>query len=361
MTPGSAAAGATVRARLLDLSPEELSGLCVTLGEKPYRGRQLAAWLFRKGAMGFSEMTDVSVKCRSMLADSAEIAPAPLAEAVDLSPDGAEKTLWRLHDGLGTESVIIPDGDRRTLCVSSQAGCAVGCLFCRTGAMGFRRNLTQGEIIFPALAARRLPGEAAVTNLVFMGMGEPFHNAENVRRALRILNDPEYAAFPRRQTTISTIGVTPALGKLTAQDLKNSLAISLNTPFQDERDRLMPGARAYPLEGLREAIRDLPLRRGRRITLAYVLLGGVNDTPRHAEALAGWCEGLRVKVNLIPFNPWPGARFRRPDEGAAEAFRETLVARNLTALTRKSYGRDVSAACGQLAGRSETFPADAGT
>jgi 23S rRNA (adenine2503-C2)-methyltransferase len=332
-----------------------MSELCASLGEKPYRGRQLAAWIFRKGAGSFSEMTDVSLKCRSLLARNALIGPDMAKEAEDASPDGAVKTLWRLPDGLKTESVLIPDGERYTLCVSSQAGCAVGCLFCRTGAMGFKRNLTQGEILLQALAARRgAPGGAPVTNLVFMGMGEPFHNLHNVRRALGILNDPEFMAFPRRQTTISTIGVTPALAGLTASDLKTSLAVSLNSPFQEERDRLMPGARAYPLDGLREAVRLLPMRKGRRITLAYVLLGGLNDTPAHADALARWAGGLRVKINLIPFNPWPGSAFSKPPDGAVESFRERLTARNLTALTRKSYGREVSAACGQLAGQSES-------
>ncbi|MDR2612099.1 MAG: 23S rRNA (adenine(2503)-C(2))-methyltransferase RlmN [Deltaproteobacteria bacterium] len=350
---GGGGTGAGGRARLLDLSPEELAGLAESLGERPYRGRQLAAWLFRKGAAAFSEMTDVSLRCREALAARAEIGPALAEMARDGSPDGAVKTLWRLPDGLRTESVLIPDGERRTLCVSSQAGCAVGCLFCRTGAMGLRRNLTQGEILGQVLPCRRAtPGGTPVTNLVFMGMGEPFHNLANVRRALRILNDPEFMAFPRRQTTLSTIGVVPALRSLTASDLKTSLAVSLNSPFQEERDRLMPGARAHPLAELREALRDLPLRKGRRVTLAYVLLGGVNDTPAHAEALARWAGGLRAKINLIPFNPWPGAPFRRPSEGAAEAFRGVLTGRGLTALTRRSYGREVAAACGQLAGES---------
>jgi 23S rRNA (adenine2503-C2)-methyltransferase len=332
-----------------------MSEMCVRMGEKPFRGRQLAAWIFRRGAGQFSEMTDVSLRCREMLEESLDICPDMVPEARDASPDGAVKTLWRLPDGLRTESVLIPDGERYTLCVSSQAGCAVGCVFCRTGAMGFRRNLTQGEILRQAIASRaEAPGGAPVTNLVFMGMGEPFHNLENVRRALRVLNDPEFMAFPRRQTTVSTIGVTPALRSLTASDLKTSLAVSLNSPFQEERDRLMPGTRTYPLAGLREAIRDLPMRKGRRITLAYVLLGGTNDTPAHAEALARWCAGLRVKINLIPFNPWPGSPHARPEDSVTEAFREILVSRSLTALTRKSYGRDVSAACGQLAGQSES-------
>jgi 23S rRNA (adenine2503-C2)-methyltransferase len=325
------------------------------MGEKPYRGRQLAGWLFRRGAESFGEMTDVSLSCRRMLERSCSIGPAMVPEARDSSPDGAVKTLWRLPDGLRTESVLIPDGERYTLCVSSQAGCAAGCLFCRTGAMGLGRNLTQGEILVQALRSRRAaPGGAPVTNLVFMGMGEPFHNLKNVRGALGILNDPEFMAFPRRQTTVSTIGVTPALKALTAAEMKTSLAVSLNSPFQEERDRLMPGTRTYPLSGLREAIRDLPMRKGRRITLAYVLLGCVNDTPAHAEALAVWCAGLRVKINLIPFNPWPGSPFRRPSDAAVEAFRGTLTSRNLTALTRKSYGSGVSAACGQLAGQSES-------
>jgi 23S rRNA (adenine2503-C2)-methyltransferase len=195
-----------------------------------------------------------------------------------------------------------------------------------------------------------------------MGMGEPFHNPENLRRALRILGSPEYMAFPRRQTTISTVGVVPALRALSASDLKTGLAVSLGSPFQEERDYLMPGARAYTLAALKEALHALPLRRGRRITLAYVLLGGVNDGPRHAEALARYAESLRAKINLIPFNPWPGAPFARPSEEASEAFRQILLSRNLTALTRKSYGSEISAACGQLAGRSEPSkgPSEAG-
>lgn len=332
---------------LLDLDKGELAAFCQSLGEKPYRGRQVAAWLFRRGARSFGDMTDVSKGSRRLLAGQAEIyRPAALEVAED---EEARKILWGLADGGRVESVLIRERDHLTLCVSSQVGCALGCRFCRTGTLGLKRNLAVSEIVGQVIGARELlrPGEN-LTNIVFMGMGEPLLNRENVVKSLKIITDPELLGVAHRHISLSTAGVAPELGPL-AQGPEVGLTVSLAAADDTIRDGLMPINKKYPLAQLKEALRRWPLPRGRRITLACVLLGGVNDSLGCAQALARFAHDLKVKINLIPFNPWPGAPFEAPGAGAVERFRDYLVGKHYTVMVRWSKGRGLAAACGQLA------------
>ncbi len=337
------------RPNLLDLSPDELVELCVRLGEKPYRGRQLAAWLFRRGADDFEQMTDIAKSARLKLAEAARIA---LPRALDVAEDEeAGKILWELDDGRTVESVLIRERDHLTLCLSSQVGCALGCRFCRTGTLGWTRNLTPGEILGQILGARKFlrPGEE-LSNLVFMGMGEPLLNRENVMKSLAVITDPDLMAVSKRHISLSTVGVVPEL-PLLAQGPEIGLTISLSAPDDELRNDLMPINRKYPLAELKKALAAWPLPHGRRLTIAYVLLRGVNDRLEQAAALSRFLTGLKVKINLIPFNPWPGAPFAAPSAEAVERFRQVLADKHHTVIVRWSKGGKVAAACGQLAGQ----------
>lgn len=337
------------RPNLLDMTPAELAALCQSLGEKPYRGRQLAAWIFRLGVTDFSLMTDISLMTRQKLAEVSRISPLEVLEVA--ADDEADKILWGLEDGQTVESVLIRERDHLTLCLSSQVGCALGCRFCRTGTMGFIRNLTPGEIVGQILGANKLAGnEGPITNLVFMGMGEPLLNRANVMKSLEIINDSDLLAIAGKHISLSTVGVAPELALL-AQWPNIGLTISLSAADDKLRDEIMPINKKYPLAELKKALSAWPLKHGRRITVAYVLLKGVNDSPDQARALSRFLTGLKVKINLIPFNPWPGAPYEAPSVAAVEAFKNVLVDKNYTAMIRWSKGRKVSAACGQLSGQ----------
>ncbi|MEW6266436.1 MAG: 23S rRNA (adenine(2503)-C(2))-methyltransferase RlmN [Thermodesulfobacteriota bacterium] len=339
----------TVKTDLKNLTLEELVRFMAELGEKPYRARQIRKWLFRDGAVDFGQMTDLSRTVRDKLADRAVIGRLEIAR-VDESADGTRKFLWRLGDDTGIESVLIPERGHFTLCVSSQVGCAMGCRFCRTARLGLKRNLWPAEIIDQVLESRaRLPEGGKLTNLVFMGMGEPLANLANVLQALAVLTDPGLTGLSRRHLSLSTVGLVPGLSQL-AGIATLGLTVSLNAADDRLRNWLMPINRRYPLEELHRALEAFPLPRGRRITIAYVLLAGVNDAEKDAHNLARFLHGLKVKINLIPFNRWDGAEFERPGEEAVLAFQETLARKNYTVMIRKSKGQDVSAACGQLAG-----------
>jgi len=337
------------RPNLLDLSPAEMTNLCLELGEKPYRGKQLAAWVFRRGAYDFDQMTDISTSARRKLAGAIDLYHLKPLEIVE--DEGTRKILWELADGLNVESVLIRERDHLTLCLSSQVGCALGCRFCRTGTLGFTRNLTQGEILGQILGAQKLVGEEGqLANLVFMGMGEPLLNRENVMRSLAVITDPDLMAMGKKHISLSTVGIVPELPFL-ARGPKIGLTISLSAADDGLRDRLMPVNKKYPLAELKKALAAWPLSHGRRLTIAYVLLDGVNDRPEEATLLSRWLTGLKVKINLIPFNPWPGAPFRAPAAETVERFRKVLADKNHTVIVRWSKGGGVSAACGQLAGR----------
>lgn len=340
------------RPNLLDLNPSELTELCLGLSEKAYRGRQLAAWLFRRGVDDFEQMTDIAKRARQKLAEIACIHQPQALEVVE--DESARKILWELADGQNVESVLIRERDHLTLCLSSHVGCALGCRFCRTGTLGLGRNLSQGEILGQIIGVRKMLQEGEqLTNLVFMGMGEPLLNRENVMRSLEIITDSELMAMGKKHISLSTVGIVPEL-PLLARGPEIGLTVSLSAPNDELRDQLMPVNRKYPLATLKKALAAWPLANGRRLTIAYVLLDGVNDRPEQAAALSRFLTGLKVKINLIPFNPWPGAPFRAPAEEAVERFRQVLLSKNHTVIVRWSKGRGLSAACGQLAGRKMT-------
>ncbi len=330
-----------------------LSTLVSALGERPFRARQIFRWLHLKGAATLDEMTDVPRTLRSALAGRTLLTTLERA-AEQRSSDGTVKWSWRTRDGLLVESVYMPEKDRSTLCVSSQVGCAVGCAFCLTGTMGLARSLGPGEIVDQVHRAnRRLvelglgEGPRPLTNLVFMGMGEPLSNYRSLKVALEILLCEDGPNFSHRRVTVSTSGVVPVMRRL-GEETQVKLAVSLNATTDAQREALMPLNRRWPLAELMKACRDFPTRNGRRITFEYVLLGGVNDTIEDARRLADLVRGIPAKVNLIPYNENPGFAFRAPPPERVSEFQEALAARNLTVVVRKSRGRDISAACGQL-------------
>ncbi len=340
---------------------DALSGFVAAIGERPFRARQIFRWLHLKGAASLDEMTDVPRALRAALAERASLTTLERA-AEQRSSDGTIKWSWRTWDGKLVESVYMPEADRRTLCVSSQVGCAVGCTFCLTGTMGLARNLGPGEIVDQVHRAnRRLvelglgEGPRPLTNLVFMGMGEPLANYPSLKLALDLLLSEDGPNFSHRHVTVSTSGLAPALRRL-GEETQVKLAVSLNATTDAQRDALMPVNRRWPLAELMQACRDFPVRNGRRITFEYVLLGGVNDSLEDARRLAQLVRGIPAKVNLIPYNENPGLGFSAPSPERVAEFQGTLVARNLTVVVRKSRGRDISAACGQLA--AEGGPGD---
>ncbi len=318
------------------------------LGEKPYRARQLWKWLIQRGAASFSEMTDLSKAFRSRLEATAEIRSLRRVSADRSGDTGAVKFLWECPDGNRIESVYIPEGDRRTVCVSSQAGCGLGCVFCATGRLGFIRNLESWEILDQVIGVRRETG-AAPTNIVVMGMGEPFLNYDAVMGALAVMNDPEGLAIGHRKITVSTAGVIPGLLRYTAENRPYKLAVSLNAVTDGLRTRIMPVNRKYPIAALMEAVRAYSRVPGRRVTFEYVLFAGLNDSREDATRLLALLRGLPCKVNLIPYNPAVGG-FERPDEEAVERFLEWIKPLQSPVIVRWSRGADIGAACGQLAG-----------
>jgi 23S rRNA (adenine2503-C2)-methyltransferase len=311
-------------------------------------------WLHRAGAASLDEMTDLPRALRQALSERAALTTLAPADE-QRSADGTIKWTWRTADGRLVESVYMPEADRRTLCVSSQVGCAIGCTFCLTGTMGLVRHLTPGEIVDQVHRAnRRLValgeglGPRPLTNLVFMGMGEPLHNWENVKAALDLLLSEDGPNFSHRHVTVSTSGIVPVMRRV-GEETQVKLAVSLNATTDEQRDRLMPLNRRWPIAELLAACRAFPMKQGRRITFEYVLLGGVNDSDEDAARLAALTRGLPAKVNLIPYNANPGLGFEAPAPGRVEAFHAILVARQVTAVVRRNRGRDISAACGQLA------------
>jgi 23S rRNA (adenine2503-C2)-methyltransferase len=336
--------------KLLDLGLDELSEFLDTLGEKPYRREQIASWLFRRKVKNFSAMTDISLPTRNLLSERSVIGPMPKVVLKETSIDNATKLLNELSDGQRVESVLIPEEDRQTLCVSSQVGCALGCSFCRTGTMGIRRNLSMGEILGQITAAQEI---SPISNIVFMGMGEPMMNLVNLKKALEVILNPKLCAFSHKQVTVSTVGIIPELLKFGQSHPKVPIAISLNSADQGLREKLMPIAKKYPLNQLKDALLSYPLPKNRRLTIAYVLIDKVNDSKKDALSLIRFVSGLRVKINLIAFNPWEGSPFNRPTDENVEEFRNILLEKNFTAIVRKSRGSEVLGACGQLAQSSK--------
>ena len=343
---------------LRDLTLEELEAFFESLGEPPFRGRQVFRWLMKPEIKDFFSMTDLSKTLRKRLSEIAEIR---LPEVVDrkLSTDGTAKLALRLHDEEVVECVLIPERDHFTLCVSTQVGCAMGCRFCLTGRMGFRRHLSTGEIVSQVIVALGFMDEAGLRekplrNLVFMGMGEPLANYRHLVKALRILTHPKGLHFARKRTTVSTVGLVPQMRAL-AEEFPVAMAISLHAPDNELRAKLMPVTRRYPIEEILSACRDYPLRKGARLTFEYVLLRGVNDQLWQARKLAEILRGIPAKINLIPFNPHPELPFKRPREDHIFRFQEVLLSEGYVATIRKSKGLDIGAACGQLRGEVTAY------
>jgi len=338
------------------LSFEELSQLVLAAGERPFRVRQVFRWLHQRWATSWSEMPDLPQAFRARLAEEHPLS-ALQADQVQQASDGTTKFRFRTADGQGVESVYMPEEKRHTLCVSTQAGCAMGCAFCMTATMGLVRHLGAGEIVDQVhrvnarLFAQGMKGPRPLTNLVFMGMGEPLHNFDNLKRALELLQHADGPNFSHRHITVSTSGLVPGIARLGAET-EVKLAVSLNATTDEVRDRLMPVNRRWNIAALLDACRKFPLRQGRRVTFEYVLLRDVNDSLDDARRLADLLADLPSKVNLIPYNENPGLPFKSVDERQVERFRDLLIGRNVTVVTRKSRGRDIAAACGQLVAKA---------
>ncbi|MDD2408368.1 MAG: 23S rRNA (adenine(2503)-C(2))-methyltransferase RlmN [Tepidiphilus sp.] len=351
---------------LLDFDLPQLTDWIQSLGERPFRARQIFRWIHREGCDDFAAMSDVAKSLRAKLAEQAIIA-APRVLRDSVSRDGTRKWLLDVGGGNAVETVFIPERSRGTLCISTQAGCALECAFCSTGKQGFNRNLSTAEILGQLWLANRLLGVAktegdwdttegpdngrVVTNVVLMGMGEPLANFEAVVRALRVMLDDHGYGLSRRRVTVSTSGIVPAIDRL-REHCPVALAVSLHAPNDALRDRLVPINRKYPLHELLAACQRYLERAPRDfITFEYVLLAGVNDEPEHARELVALVRDVPCKFNLIPFNPFPGAPFARPEEGRIRRFAAILMEAGLVTTTRKTRGDDVAAACGQLAGQ----------
>tara|TARA_R110002096_G_scaffold23031_2_gene73528 strand:- start:19865 stop:21052 length:1188 start_codon:yes stop_codon:yes gene_type:complete len=343
------------KVNLLGLSQDDLEQFLVARNEKPFRARQIMQWIYQRGVDDFEQMTDLSKSLRAELAAHAEILPPTVRQRFDAA-DGCVKWLFESGWGQAVETVFIPETDRGTLCISSQVGCALDCSFCATGAQGFNRNLTRAEIVGQVRHAiaelpRRSNGEAAITNVVFMGMGEPLTNYRNVVPVLDLLVSDYAFGMSRRRVTVSTSGIVPQIGKL-ADDCNVALAVSLHAPNDELRDQIVPINKLHPIETLLEACWDYAAKRSNRfITFEYVMLDGVNDSLAHANQLAGLLKNKPAKVNLIPFNPFPGTAFTRSSADTIRRFQTRLRDRGLVATTRKTRGDDIDAACGQLAGK----------
>lgn len=335
---------------LIDLTFHELESLVVSLGEPPYRARQVWQWLWQKGCRDIAAMTDVSKALRARLAEVAAIA-WPKVARVRESADGTVKFLLELADGEAVECVLIPEQDHYTACLSTQVGCAMGCAFCATGMLGFRRNMTAGEMLGQVLVARQSLLDRGIAlmlrNLVFMGMGEPLLNYGNLVAALEALHHPQGLDFSSRRITVSTAGVARHLPDLGRAGLC-SLAVSLHAPTQEMREKIMPGAAKLPLPELMELLRHYPLKPRERLTFEYLMLDGVNDSLADARELVRLLSRVKAKVNLIAFNATPGLPYRPSSPERIFAFQEALKARGLTTTLRKSKGADIAAACGQL-------------
>lgn len=337
------------RVNLVGVLPSELEGLAVELGASRYRGRQLATWIYRKSVFDLEAMTDLPKEFRASLAARAVI-EVPEPERVTPSQDGSRKLVFCLAGGSRISSVLMPDDDRITLCVSTQVGCGFQCLFCLTGVMGLERNLTSAEIVGQVLAANRLLApDQRVTHIVFMGMGEPLANYAALVQSLKILTDAKLGlGYSPRRITVSTVGLVPGIEKLGHENLRVNVAISLHAATDEARSKLMPVNRSFNLVALMAALKKYPLAPRQRIFFEYVMLDGVNDSPEDARQLVKLLRGLRAKVNLIPFNDWEGAQFQRPPLPRILAFQSILIDAGVTTTVRWSKGEDIGAACGQL-------------
>ena len=339
---------ATARPDAAELELDELEDHLASTGVPRFHARQIFQWIYRKGETDFEAMTDLSRELRTVLARDLAIGTPTLVRR-ERSEDGTTKLLLRLADGNFIESVFIPDTPSQTFCISTQVGCAMHCAFCLTGKMGIVRNLTAGEIAGQVrVLIRELEMHGQRFNIVLMGMGEPLHNYDATIKALRILGDEHGLAVAARRITLSTVGVLPALERLATEPFMPNLAISLHSTTEDQRDLLVPINRKYGLKELLDACRRFPLKRRERITFEYVLLKDVNDSPDDARRLVKLLHGIKGKVNLLPLNEAAGIPFKRPSDERVNRFAQILAERGITVSVRRSRGRDIRAACGQL-------------
>jgi len=322
------------------------------LGEKPFRGRQLYKWIYKKRVTDFAEMSDLRKEFRERLGRKFSVVLPKILDR-QKSSDGTEKLLFGLEDGSAIESVLIYDdaADRMTLCISSQVGCALDCAFCATGKLGYKRNMTVGEIVGQLLAVRNEYGDDAFDNLVFMGMGEPLLNYDNVMASIDIMTDSLGLMLGAKKITISTAGVVSGIERLAASGSKVNLAVSLHAASDAFRRRIMPVAKSFSLGALMEAIREWTSVRNRRVTFEYILFKGLNDREVDARELAKLIAGIPCKINLLGYNPVEGADFLPPDDDDIDRFARILYPRTPAVTVRKSRGKDIAAACGQLAGK----------
>ena len=348
------------RVNLIGIPRTQLNDMLVERGHKPFRTKQLWQWLYWHGVTDFDAMTNLSKDFRQKLADEFVIERPQVSEALN-SVDGTAKWLLKFPDGNEVETVHIPETDRGTLCVSSQVGCTLTCKFCHTGTQKLVRNLTAAEVVGQMMLARDAFGEwptpsdhsRMITNVVMMGMGEPLYNYDNVAAALRIVMDGEGLSLSKRRITLSTSGVVPAMRKC-GEELNVNLAVSLHAVDDDTRDHIMPINKKYPLEELLDACRTYPgVTNARRITFEYVMLKGVNDSDADARQLVRLLKGIPSKINLIPFNPWPGSDFECSSATRIAAFQTIIQDEGLSAPVRTTRGEDILAACGQLKSESQ--------
>lgn len=335
------------------LTAEELTAFFGTLKEKRFRAGQVYSWLWQKGCRSFDEMTDIPGQLRNQLAQTFTFHTA-VDELETESTDGTLKISFRLHDGLAVEGVLIPLNGRTTACISSQAGCALGCTFCATGFLGLHRNLTAGEIVDQVWLLNRRSITAQLgplSNIVYMGMGEPLVNYQQVIGSVRFITWEEGLGFSPQRITLSSVGIPKMIRKLADDNVKAQLAVSLHAAADAKRDLIIPFNRTHPLEELIESLIYYVRIRGKRFTIEYLLLKDFNDSLQDAQELAVFCRNFPVKINLIEYNPVEGSLYRRSDVKRMKSFRDFLEARNLVVNVRKSRGKDIDAACGQLAGR----------
>ena len=339
------------RINILELSKERLASWLDDQGIASYRANQILKWIYLRQADRFDLMTDIAKDIRSLLEEQFTIGRLQI-ENIETSTDGSRKYLFKLADAKYIESVLIPERDHYTLCISSQVGCAQNCRFCLTASGGFQRNLSKAEIVSQVRDIKNdLKDSTLLSNLVFMGMGEPLANYENLVAAIELITDNSLGlGFAARRVTVSTAGLVSRLADL-GRDTRVNLAVSLNAADNATRSRLMPINRKFPIEKLLKACEHFPLRGGRRITIEYVLLKDVNDSVKDAERLARLLRPIKSKINLIPFNAHEGCRYQRPGEDTILRFQKVLIDHNYTVMIRQSKGQDISAACGQLAAK----------
>jgi 23S rRNA (adenine2503-C2)-methyltransferase len=336
---------------LLDFTLEEMEEFISSSGKEKYRARQIMKWLHQSGSKSFDNMTTLSRNFRKSLSTIARI-QRPEIVKIQKSQDGTQKALLRLEDSLFIESVLIPGKSHWTICISTQAGCAMGCEFCLTARQGFKRNLTPAEIVGQLITLKHeTPEGVNINNIVMMGMGEPLANYESTLKSIKILTCDFGLGISNRKITVSTCGLAPQIVQM-GKDICINLAVSLNAPDDATRNKLMPINKKYPLNALLEACKKYPMPGRRLLTFEYILIDGVNSSKKDAERLAMLLKNQRCKLNLIVFNEYPGSPFKSPSAKDVEAFQQILLDRHFTTMLRKSKGSDILAACGQLSGAS---------